>query len=229
MAVEVSVVVPFNAGACPGRDQAWSWVRARYEALHPDWQIVVGVDHGPVWSKGRAVADGVTRADGDVLVVADADSFMTQAEMVAAVEALTRAPWVTPHLRVRRINEQWTDNLLAQPATTDPPYWRRRFLCRAVYSGPMGGGITVLPRSAWDAVPIDSRFEGWGGEDLAWGRALHTLIGEGLRLGGDLWHLWHPPADNHRAPSDATEQLAGAYREAAGIPDLMAELVNAGR
>ena len=74
----------------------------------------------------------------------------------------------------------------------------------------------MLPRKLALDIPLDPRFVGWGGEDLAWGYALTTLAGEPWRSDEPLYHLWHPtPArQSRKLGSSENERVRRLYREA---------------
>lgn len=220
----VSILVPRSPGTCPHRDRAWTWIRQRIEHLG---EVIEGTTTG-TWSKGRAIADAAARAHGDILVIHDADSTVdTLHTAISAVAA--GAPWAVPHSRIHRLHERETATWLAGPPPTVLPSITARQRERTAYASVYGGGITVVHRDVMCDVPIDPRFEGWGGEDLAWGRALRTLHGEPPQCGGGLVHLWHPKAPTHRkvnGPLDATEELAGRYARADGRPDEMRALLD---
>lgn len=222
----VSLVVPFSPTS-PQRTEHWHWLRLRYEEEHPAWELAVTA--GPVgqpWLKGQAVARAVERATGSTLVIADADSLVAPEvlELSADLVASGQAPWVVPHSKVYRLRLEATAQLLAGELALPPRPLERRLLDRRPYDAPVGGGIVVCSRAGYEAVGgIDSRFEGWGGEDISFGRALDTLVGYHERLGGPLWHLWHPKQERRYRP--ANERLAGRYKEAEGCPHLMRRLV----
>jgi len=211
--VTVSVLVPYRADG-GARDRAWAWIRRWWNAEHPGWQLVEGrCDDGP-WRKAVAVDDALARADGDVLVVADADVFVAgAADAVAAVRAGS-AGWAVPHHRVHRLSEPATAAVLAGEPW---PRAARAGYARPPYKGVAGGGIAVLPRSTYERVPIDARFEAWGSEDLAWGAALDTVAGRHLRGSAPLVHLWHPPAPrlNAHVGSAASHALLVRWQYAA--------------
>jgi hypothetical protein len=217
----VSVVVPFTSSDDTWRADAREFVLERIHELHPAWEVIEGVCDGE-WSKGAAIADGVARAAGGLLVLHDADSFTVPDNLAEAVEhvATRTAPWVIPHSTVHRLRDAETLRVLAGERP------RLGAVIRQPYEGPMGGGIVVLTRAAFDAVGgIDDRFLGWGGEDLSFGWALETLVGQPLRLSSPLVHLWHPhPAPDLRG-SPASEELVAAYRAARGLRRRMAQLV----
>lgn len=213
----VTVVVPRSPGTCDHRDRNWGWLRARWEHHHPDWQVREAPDPGPGWSKGRAVHAAVADLDG-TLLVADADSFPDPAAARTAARLADRYGWAVPFNQVRRLTEAATDTLVAGPPDGIPPDTRAA-LARGAYRPGPGGGIVAVTREAWDTVGgIDPRFEGWGGEDLAFGWALATLVGPLVRVPGPLWHLWHPPIRDKRPHS---AELADRYRCGFGSPRLI--------
>lgn len=215
----VSVLVPYGPG-CEWRERAWAWIRKHYENEHPDWELIEGTCEGE-WSKGAAVADAFSRSSGDVLVLADADTFVRPEVLTEAVAQLENYAWVVPHSWVYRLREAETERVYAGAIP------RRGHVVRRKYLGPPGGGIVVLTRSAYETVNgIDSRYRGWGGEDVSFGWALETLVGPFVRLDGDLYHLFHPhPAPNLRG-SPQSEEMVARYKAARFIPRLMRALVD---
>lgn len=222
-----AVIIPFSpADEAPERIAAFEFVARWYNDHHPRWPIIVGASPDP-WSKGAAVANAVRDVllEGvDVLVIADADSFIVEPRILAeAVDLVERglANWVTPHQFVYRLKPAETERVLAGAAP------RLGHTHRAPYEGPIGGGVTVVSRSAFDTVNgIDRRFLGWGGEDIAFGYALETLCPPGRRLAGALVHLWHPhPAPTLRG-SPESEALVAAYTDARGLRRRMRAMVD---
>jgi hypothetical protein len=184
----VSVLVPFRSDG-EHRDKAWAYVQNWWARTHPDWQVVVGTCQGP-WVKAYAIADALTRATGDVLVLADADVICDGVGEAVRQVAHGTAPWAIPHHEVRRLSRRATEVVLA--GTSPSPSMGG--LDQRPYRGVEGGGMVVLPRGDYEQVPLDPRFQGWGQEDSAGGVAWRTLLGKPWRGQGTLWHLWHPPA-----------------------------------
>jgi hypothetical protein len=210
-----AVVVPCRLGDAH-REAAWSWVRSRYEAHHPDWQIVTGDCDGP-WIKADAVADALTRTDADTLLIADADVWCDG--LTKAVDALDDFPWAIPHHAVYRLTEAATAVVLAGGPlggeTTQHPY-----------KGYAGGGYLALRRDLYERVPLDPRFVGWGQEDQAWHLALRRISGHGPRGKADLFHLFHPPQDRmtRQTGSKASADLLNRYQRAR-TPEKMSALI----
>ena len=200
----VSIIVPWSPDD-PGREAGWAWVKARYQALYPDWQLLTGSSRRGRWRKGEAVMDALQRATGRVLVIADADCAVPEVALRQAVQLVeSGVPWVMPHRKVFRLSPSQTANWL----TLDPASWTAppsHDLTRAPYAGRAGGGIVVVERADYMACGgIPLAFEGWGAEDEALAVILDTLAGQHTRLEYDLVHLWHPPAPGRMAAGGST-------------------------
>lgn len=224
MANDVAIIFPIGIED-EWRARAFDWVQRWYTEHIPGIQII-GRSPDP-WSKGAAIADAVSQIPDsvEILILADADSFLwNPADLTRAVEMVRsgRSAWIVPHERVYRLKQAETERL------HDDPKARARLghTCRPVYIGPAGGGITVLSVDAYRTVNgVDPRFEGWGGEDVAFGWALETLVAPITRLDAALVHLWHPhPAPTLRGSADS-EALVALYQAARGVPRRMTALV----
>lgn len=218
----VSVLIPYRPDA-GHRGQALEWVLRQWADRHPDWQVVVGQHTEGPWCKAIAVADALTHADCDLLVLADADVWCDRVDQ--AVDAVHRgAPWAIPHGRVHRLDASATGLVLAG---THPAAINGR-LARAPYRGVEGGGMTVLPRATYEQVPFDPRFKGWGQEDESHGLALTTLAGRPWRGTAHLWHLWHEPQVrlNQHVGNAAGHALHVRYQYASRDRATMRALVN---
>ncbi len=225
----VSVVVPY-AGDCPYRKTAWEWVEAKYESL--GWQVVTGEANPAHWVKADAVNDGLAKADGDLVVIADADCW--DPAVARAVELVEQGrPYVIPHQQVWRLDLAATGLLIAGYEPERPKTHRNHVdQNHGKHTGVPGGGVTVLPRAHYDECPLDRRFVGWGGEDHAWGYALEALYGPPLRLSWPCWHLWHPPQPRPQptgvSGSYASEWLRLEYKAARRDPARTRELIGEG-
>src|SRR5690606_26218687 len=109
-----------------------------------------------------AVQDALSRASGDVLVVADADVIPRRLDR--AVTAVTDGcAWATPHRTVARFTADATRRVLdgEDPwhVSSCQNVWDER-----PYKAKPGGGVVVIRRNAYEQVPLDPRFEGFGGE-----------------------------------------------------------------
>lgn len=216
--VPVSVIVP-RAGDCPHRERAWAWVKTRLDGL----EVVEGWGDPDLWCKADAVADGLSRASGDVLVIHDADVYSGHlAEVIHAVEA-GDYQWGAPHRSVYRLTEQGTQQFFDGE--------RERPLTSECHHAVLGGGIVVVTRAKYEQAPLDPRFVGWGGEDQAWCAALMTIAGKPLILRQPLYHLYHPPQPRmtRKVGNVANDELRGRYIGARLVAKRMRDLIEEGR
>lgn len=218
----VSVLVPWRPDGAD-RDRAWACVRRWWAETHPDWRVVTGSCPPGPWIKALAVADALDRAIGDLLVVADAD-VLTDG-LAAAVKAVRNgAPWAIPHNLLYRLTPEATEAVycgtaphVGMPVTKKP------------HEGYAGGGITVIPREMYEAVPLDPRFAGWGSEDEAWSLGLRAVVGKPVRIDRPMWHLHHEPQPrlNRHVGSQPSHALLVRYQYAFKQgPDAMRQLVD---
>ncbi len=220
----VSVLIPF-AGECPYRHRALAWVVARHAVRHIGWDLELAVVDADPWRKGAALGRAFRRTTADIVILHDADVWSDQlGDAVGAVA--DGMPWSIPHSRVHRLDECATCAVLegAEPSVTSGR-------AEPAYRGIVGGGIVVLRRDVFERVPVDPRFEGWGQEDQAHALALTALAGPPRCFGGELWHLWHPPAARmtRRVGSRASRVLHERYRAARRDREQMEKLIDEAR
>lgn len=197
----ISVIVPL-AGDCPHRARAWQYARTQYHG----WEICEGYGDAERWCKADAVRDGLARATGDTLIIADADVWSDH--LPEAVDAVASgAAWASPHHKVRRLTELGTAAFLE--GERDPEVQER-------HAAKVGGGIVVLPRETYEKVPLDPRFVGWGQEDECWQIALLALAGKPFIGRHELTHLYHPPQERKTRciGSQESKELLRRYRDA---------------
>ena len=223
--MSVSIVVPFRSG-CPQRERIWSFLRGRWIARFPDWQLITAEDDLGPWRKGLAVRRGIELSTGDIIAIVDADVWCDAVEQGVEL-ACGGAPWVMPFTRVVRLTESATNQVLLG-GDVAAIAGRRRSRAEPAYVQSAAGGMVILQRSIAFTVPIDERFTGWGQEDEAWRLALETLAGPRARVDASLLHLWHPPQERLTRSIGSREgaELRRRYSLARGNPDLMRDLVD---
>lgn len=217
----VDVLIAWRPG-CPHRVRALEHIQDRYAGNHPAWTVTLGSCPPGPWVKALAVAAALTAATAEILVIADADVWSDDlAAAVAAVE--DGAAWAIPHRSVHRLTEDATSRVLAGASPTGMALQER------AYRGVEGGGIVVLRRDTYKACPLDTRFEGWGSEDEAWGFALRSLFGAPWRptRHAPLIHLFHPPQPRAKRSrgSLASWELRKRYARALNDPAAMTALI----
>lgn len=185
------ILVARRAGI-PERDRAWDHVHAWWTTHAPDWPMIVELDTGSGLFNKSAALNRAARAAGDwdLAVLIDADILPATIEQVrrAVARAARRGRLTFAHDRRVALTGHATLQVLAgaDPAALE---------CEADDPNTFSS-LSVIPRALWDAVGgFDERFDGWGGEDIAFMSACLSLAGID-RVGGDIFHLWHP-TDGH--------------------------------
>ena len=215
--MSVEILVPWRDVGCPHRRAALDWVVSRLLAAGWQTSVVADGSHGP-WVKANVVMPAIERSTADVVIVHDADVWVSDG-LQGAVKALRAGfAWSVPHRAVNRLTAASTAAVLAGAEPDDGD------LEEVPYLGVAAGGVVAVRRDVALDTPMDPRFEGWGGEDHAWGFALHGLHGVPWRGDAPLWHLWHPPQPrvDRKVGSHRSEQLRRRYLMAALEPEMRA-------
>ena len=211
-----TVIVPWRAG-CDDRERAYRWVRSRLLALGVE--VIEAVDDGEPFSKAAAVMRAVREVTDEHVIIHDADVWCEG--MMRAAAELDRYAWAIPHQQVNRLSPDGTARMMAgERVRSDDAVERHR--------GVIGGGIVCVRRDVLERVPFDPRFRGWGGEDVSWGHAMRSLIGQPWRQADVLWHLWHPPAPRRTRALPLAEEshtLMMRYLDARGRRHLLEPIV----
>lgn len=207
--VNVEVVIPCGANDSSERLAVRQFILARYRVLHPDWQVTLATCPTTRWSKGKAANPALLQSDADVVILADADSYVDDRVLTAAATdvAAGRRDWAVPFTLVKRIAKADTERILAGQLVPRPGVERHG---KAL----PGGGITVATPAAWRTVNgVDPRFHGWGGEDACLGKVFGVLVGAPWvpSMPTVLWHLWHPAK---RRPTQHSNDLWRRYQRA---------------
>jgi glycosyltransferase involved in cell wall biosynthesis len=204
-----SIIIPFRSPKTTDvRTRNLAWL-VRYWKHHlPGAEVIIGDDPDTdlPFSKAVAINRAVAKSKGDVLVLVDADGFLTADRVMHCVDEIRDARrrgnklWFMPYRKFYRLSNEATLRMLnsdvrnpyAFPDTVDQadimnvdsdPTTAHRY----------GALIQILPREAFEIVGgWDERMRGWGAEDHAAMRATDTLYGPHKTLPTSVLHLWHP-------------------------------------
>lgn len=203
---QISLLVPFRASAsAPHRQRLWDWLSRYWEYELPDAEIVIGECSRPTYSKTEAINDAASKATGRIFVMLDSDAYLRGDQILHSARAIEEAGrrgqrrWFIPYRRLYRLTEASTERVL-----TSDPKWPLRFPTHpekadiespssTTYGHLYGAMAQIMSRAAFETVGgMDTRFEGWGGEDVAFVRAVDTLWGKHKTVDSEIFHLWHP-------------------------------------
>lgn len=250
MSPTISLLVPFRADRKASRRlETWRWLRNYWSHELPEAEIVIGRSRGRVFSKTQAVNHAAAAARGDIFVILDSDCYIPGSVIRDAALNIEIARqrghslWFVPYRRLYRLTQTASDAVLASRAgdpyrfPTPPDDEDVESTVGSMHGHHFGAMIQVMSREAFELIGgMDPRFKGWGGEDVAFVRALDTLFGKHKTTSNDVLHLWHPNIGathkdrmwQHQRDPRANEQLAQRYNVATGDRARMRALVDEG-
>lgn len=214
--------VPLADGA--SREDIFSWVRARWEAFYPSFELVTAGSGNRAINRSAARNEAFRRSSGDVVIVADADIVFHHANVDVALQHMKNGKrWVVGFDRYEQMDGPDTRKVLASdPADpVDRPAKPR-------WSTDQGNaGLLIMTRGAFVEVGgYDERFTGWGWEDWAIANALHTLAHPMVTVPGYVLHLRHPPSQGRRRDKQRMKPLFDPYDTAFGNPTAMRAVID---
>lgn len=191
--MRVVLLVPRRADG-GHRDRLWAACKARWQKLHPKWDIIEGHHEDGPFNRSAAVNRAAREAgEWDVAVIIDSDVLLHPENVKAAVRTARKTGKVTwAHRRWVGLTNGATAQLLADPGQLLEPAFAPD-PSSVEKTNPISWSCCVaLTREAWDTIGgFDERFRGWGWEDMAFQCVAVGLVGH-ERIEGDVYHLWHP-------------------------------------
>lgn len=214
------------------REHIARWVLQRYERLLPEAEMILAEDdhaNGEYFCRAKAINNGVAKAGGDMILIADADVVMFPEQIHAAVGQIRfddTIGWVLPYVNYHELGTASSAELLARDPAHDPSAF---IVPSATYPDSTASLAVISLRNFERSGGFDERFIGWGPEDQAWALAVTTLCGPVKRLAGrDCIHIWHPVTQPTRIGNPhypESVRLWDKYKTASGNPEAMRELV----
>ncbi len=219
--MNVAVLVPFRSRGCEYRETNFRhvrrlWADAGYFVLPCD-------DGADPFSRAASINRGYQALDigatvwADVVIIADADTVVPEAQASKAVEMAAEQPGlVVAFNRYRYLTEEGTERCLARKDG-----WRKltKFTLPLTVSS-----CVAVSTETWDTVGgFDPRFRAWGFEDVAFEAACNALAGPTRWVHGDCHHLYHPTEPQRPSVNEA---MADEYLAARENADAMRELLD---
>lgn len=186
--MDVSVLVPWRSED-PQRIKVWDYIKWEWSLMGVEICAASdGRGHGP-FNTSKACNNAFKMSTKNWLVTTGADVIpdwtLIQSGLHFAAQRDLR--WVPLGNQTEYFNAEATDRILQTKRwwdeTPDP-----------LYTVPFQTGIMLIRRDLYlETGGHDERFEGWGGEDAAFRRAVHVLGGESDPVPLSLRCLWHDP------------------------------------
>ena len=259
----ISILVPFQFNDKNNqRWKNWEWLRAYWESHLPEAEIIIGNDYvsletGVPFSKACAVNNAASRASGDVFVIVDADGFIPIESIIKSTEEIRKAErknkklWYIPYRHFYRLSQCASQELL-KSSPENPYVFPESMSDKQLQTTTghqmghwFGALIHIVSRKAFEEVGgWDTRFRGWGSEDIAAIMAFDTLYWPHKTIDARVFHIWHPMFSSDGGLDDwvdgkhrvwegqknnaVNDTLAGRYYGARCNIKKMRDLVNEG-
>lgn len=190
----IIVIVPYRPDN-GHRDQLWAFLRGNYWS-HLPFPVVIGHHLDGPFNRSRAVNRAAEGA-WDFAIIADSDTWVPGEQLQkACLEAQATGRLTAAFNAVAELSPSCTKRLLDGTLhLTDVSAFSVTTVRR--HDLETQSSMLVMPRSVWDRIGgMDERFVGWGGEDNALWKAATVVAGQPARIGGNAFHMWHPPAES---------------------------------
>jgi hypothetical protein len=192
---KVSLIVPWRTDN-GHRETLWQWYQAWWKFNFPDWQIITCDSGDEIFTRGRSINLGIHEAKGNIFVIADADTISTGVKTAIGITEYTG--WSLGYAT----NEYFDITEAATAAyLTGPPIYdiNRPSGCEIRRILNSCSGCVVVSRRVWNlSGGFDTRFCGWGCEDLAFFTVLKTISPFIQPAHGFAISLCHAELDHER-------------------------------
>lgn len=255
----ITLIVPLHLDDLKGaRADNWRWLKKHWKHHLPGAEIIIGEDREAAYnstpfSKSVAVNNAYRKANGDVIVIIDADVYIEPDSIVYCAKEIRSAIkrgkrlWFMPYRKLFRLTKEVSNRILRSDPKNPfkPSLLPTHYTNHESFKGTpvsrighwYGAMIQIMPREAFDEVGgWDTRFKGWGGEDHAAMVAMDTLYYPHKTLPSGILHLWHPvkiatddPSGKRRLWANqetSNNALSGRYFWSRGFPRRMRRLVD---
>ena len=246
---EISLLIPFSSKDRIRR-RNFKWLLQYWKHELPEAEIVIGKPKSKIFCKGEALNNAVSKSTGKVLVILDADAYLSGRVIRRCARRMLEELhygnhlWYVPYRDLYRLTKDATEKVIeSNPEhpyrfpSPPPRYDVEEGGYKSKYGARYGAMIMMFPRKAYELLGcFDERFRGWGGEDVALLRALDTLFGKHKTTRNDILHLWHPfLGEDYKSrrwdgqnSGGSNSKLAIEYHKASRHPSKMRELVEEG-
>ena len=214
----VSIVIPFKSDDLH-RKQLLEFIVNRYKNILPETEVIVAGDgKQDGWSKAKASNNGVKRAKGDIVMIVDADIIIPLNSLLQMIKFSVGEKVVFLQGKKRDITQRSTKDVLTNSVDfLDTSHEKEMVWNKAIFC--------MTKDKFLNCKGFDERFEGWGGEELAFYQILNIYYGAPRFINCDIYyHLWHEvqstKTDYKNNIQNANKRMLNKYKRARTISDL---------
>lgn len=184
------VAVPFKPDF-GHRDQLFTHLKDHYWN-QIGFELLVGRNDNDPFNRSAAINQALD-TDWEVAVIADGDTWVPAKQLHKAILlAKITGKLIAAFDAVVELDRATTNRILNGELSLVGSFGAEKVRTREMETQ---SSMLVIGRDLWDRVGgMDTRFQGWGGEDNAFWHACRIHAGEPERISGNAYHLWHPTA-----------------------------------
>lgn len=206
--MRLAFLIPFRTDN-GHRQRLYDYVTDRIKLFFPDAGIYTHAGmESTEFNRSAAINHAFTMMKGEeIVIVNDADTVWNASSILGGIFSLVHdGRFVIPYTRYNILDIPSTESILEDDvgrilAHTSYDYDIVVEANRHVFHAPPVSGVVMLRSTDFEALGgFDSRFIGWGEEDVAFTIRASKLLGRPVRCMGDVWHLWHPRGADYSQP-----------------------------
>lgn len=219
MLSNISVLIPWRGGD-PQREQVWEFIKREWEFLGVE--LCVGVDdEGGPFNCSRALNRAFSMSTKPYIMQFGADCLPDVDAIYEGYRFLEAGnPWVPLFDQTDYYNEYMTQMIISGVP-------RRKLEIDSNLHVPFQTGVMAMHRDVFkETGGSDERFEGWGGEDSSFRRAVWVLHRGGEPLPFTLKCLWHD--GKHRVLGEQNLALCQEYERIGNREDMLLYIAQRG-
>jgi predicted glycosyltransferase involved in capsule biosynthesis len=193
---DLSIIIPYKKDDGV-RDKNFKFIYNRYKTLFPESEIVIGEDNtdNDVFSRSRAINNGVKNSSHDILLISDGDLIITKDSIDEGIQKLKESQFVIPWGRCYDLNKNISQKILTN---SDIDFNKIQsssiYRIRDIRQEKIAAGIQLITRELFDKIAGYSElFRGWGAEDEYFCLKIQRELGTYPILPNEkIYHLFHP-------------------------------------
>jgi len=168
-----------------------NWNIEYYKGNIDNTEIVIGEDNSELFSRSKAINNGVSKAKYDNLIIVDIDIIIQSDIIKKAFDALNQYSYIIPYNIIHKIDYISTLNIINSNNYTFPHDYTIEKI-HSHHDSLYAGGIQCIKKNVFCNIGgYDERFQGWGAEDYAFCIKVQEKHGSGHTLNNIIVHLWH--------------------------------------
>jgi len=197
----ISIVIPYRyAGGL--REDNFQFVKKYYESLLPESEIVLGLDDGKGdFKRSHAINNGVKECSNDIILINDADIFISKETLNKGIKLLKESPFLIPWGRCLDLTREKSQELIIHGSPENiNELNKHHWFIRDIRPGSTtfiyekcAGGLQVISKNFFEEIRgYEELFVKWGYEDTHFCMKVKHHLGDYPLLEDEYcYHMYH--------------------------------------